>query len=215
MFKVTAISSSRGRKRDVDPRRLLIQRAKFSPHVMVSAGVCFGGKGTLHFVPVKVKVKVKVNTDFYMNYLFPKLIEDCKSLLPNNFVFQKDAAPAHSSRLTQEWIEQHSPEFVKKDEWPPNSPELNTLPYHVCGAMLERHKVFTSKPTNKAERKTVMEAIWEVLPQEAIDPAVLAFRKRLQACIREDGGHFEHLFKQNRPHQQTASFRAKNQFKMK
>ena len=38
---------SRGRKRDVDPRRLLVQRAKFSPHVMVSAGVCFGGKASL------------------------------------------------------------------------------------------------------------------------------------------------------------------------
>ena len=85
-----------------------------------------------------VKVKVKVNTDFYMNDLLPKLIEDCKSLLPNNFVFQKDGAPAHASRLTQEWIEQHSPEFVKKNEWPPNKPDLNPLDYHVWGAMLEQ-----------------------------------------------------------------------------
>jgi len=34
---------STGRKHDVDPRRLLVERAKFSPSVMVSAGVCFGG----------------------------------------------------------------------------------------------------------------------------------------------------------------------------
>ena len=168
---------SRGRKRDVDPRRLLVQRAKFSPHVMVSAGVCFGGKGRLHFVPEKVKV----NADFYVNDLLPKLIEDCESLLPNNFTFQQDGAPAHSSRLAQEWIDQHSPEFVKKDEWPPNSPDLNPLDYHVWGAMLERYKVFTPKPTNKAELMTALEAIWEDFPQEAIDLAVLAFRKRLQA----------------------------------
>src|SRR5688572_9528626 len=44
--------------------------------------------------------------------------------------------------------------------------------------MLEQYKVFTAKPTNKAELKTVLEAIWEDLPQEAIDLAVLAFRKR-------------------------------------
>src|SRR5688572_2216133 len=86
-------------------------------------------------------------------------------------------------------------EFVKKDEWPPNSPGLNPLDYHVWGAMLERCKVFTPKPTNKAKVKTVPEAIWEDLPQEAIDLAVLAFQKRLQACIRADGGHFEHLLK--------------------
>ena len=139
--------------------------------------------------------KVKVNADFYVNDLLPKLIEDCESLLPNNFVFQQDGAPGHSSRLAQEWIERHSPEFVKKDQWPPNSPDLNPLDYHVWGAMLERYKVFTPKPTNKAELKTVLEAIWEDLPQGAIDLAVLTFRKRLQACIRADGGHFEHLLK--------------------
>jgi len=140
-----------------------------------------------------VPEKVKVIADFYVNDLLPKLIEDCENLLPNNFVFQQDGAPVHSSRLAQEWIEQHSPEFVKKDEWPPNSPDLNPLDYHVWGAMLEQYKVFTPKPTNKAELKTVLEAIWEDLPQGAIDLAVLAFRKRLQACIRADGGHFEHL----------------------
>src|ERR1051325_8517348 len=113
--------------------------------------------------------------------------------------------------VPKEWIWQHSPEVVKKDEWPPNSPDPNPLDYHVWGAMLERYKVFTAKPTNKAELKTVLEAIWEDLPQEAIDLAVLAFRKRLQACIRADGGHSEHLL--NRQHQQTALFRAKNQFK--
>ena len=65
------------------------------------------GKGKLHFVPEKVKV----NADFYVNDRLPKLIEDCESLLSNNFVFQQDGAPAHSSRLAQEWFERHSPEL--------------------------------------------------------------------------------------------------------
>ena len=64
---------------------ILVKRAKFSPHVMVSSGVCFGGKGRLHFVPEKVKV----NADFYVNYLLPKLFKDCERLLPNNFYFSK------------------------------------------------------------------------------------------------------------------------------
>src|SRR5688572_14866639 len=59
---------------------------------MVSAGVCFGGKGRLHFVPEKVKL----NADFYVNDLLPKRIEDCEGLLPNNFIFHQDGAPAHS-----------------------------------------------------------------------------------------------------------------------
>jgi len=38
-----------GRKKSVTADRLLNQRAKFSEHVMVSSGVCFGGKGRLQF----------------------------------------------------------------------------------------------------------------------------------------------------------------------
>ena len=33
---------------------------RFAKHVMVSAGVCYGGKGRLHFIPDKVKVKIKL-----------------------------------------------------------------------------------------------------------------------------------------------------------
>ena len=50
-----------------------------------------------------------------------------------------------------------------------NSHDLNPLDYHVLGARLERYKVFHEKSTKKAEFKTVLEAIWEDLPQEVID----------------------------------------------
>ena len=59
--------------------------------------------------------------------------------------------------------------------------------------MLEKYKAYVPKPTNKTELRVVLEAIWDDLPQESIEKAVVAFRKRLQACIRADGGHFEHL----------------------
>jgi len=82
-------------------------------------------------------------------------------------------------------------DFIRKDEWPPNSPDLNPLDYHVWGAMLEKYHVYTPKPMNKAMLKMVLQSIWNDLPQHSIDKAVLAFRKRLQACISADGGHFE------------------------
>jgi inhibitor of nuclear factor kappa-B kinase subunit alpha len=179
-----------GKKRDVNPQRLLVQRAKFSPSVMVSAGVCFGGKGRLHFVADKAKI----NADYYMTNLLPRLIENCNNVAPDEFIFQQDSAPAHAARQTQEWLQQNTPDFITKDEWPPNSPDLNPLDYHVWGAMLERYRVHKPKPKNKAELKAVLEAIWADLPQEPIDSAILAFRKRLRACATADGGHFEHLF---------------------
>src|ERR1700759_1054024 len=85
------------------------------------------------------------------------------------------------------------PEFIKKDKWPPNSPDLNPLDFHIWGALNEKYEAYMPKPTNKAELKIVLEAIWNGLPQDPIKKAILTFRKRLQACIRTDGGYFEHL----------------------
>jgi hypothetical protein len=47
---------AKGKKKDVSTSWLLIERANFAPHLMVSAGVCYGGKGRLHFVEEKEKV---------------------------------------------------------------------------------------------------------------------------------------------------------------
>jgi len=178
-----------GKKSDVAADRLILQRAKFSAHVMVSAGVCYRGKGRLHFI----KDKAKINADYYVNNLLPVLIEDCNNLLPGDCIFQQDGAPAHTSRLAQDWLGEHCPELISKDEWPPNSPDLNPLDYHVWGMMLQLYQRYQPKPTNTAELKVALQAIWDELPQEFINKAVLAFRRRLQACIRANGGHFEHV----------------------
>jgi hypothetical protein len=178
-----------GRKRDISPERLIKQRAKFSRHVMVSAGVCFTGKGRLHFVAENVKI----NSKYYTEELLPLLIEDCHTLLHDEFIFQQDGAPAHTARQTQDWLQQHASDFIGKDQWPPNSPDLNPLDYCVWGVMLDRYEKHTPKPTNVNELKVALQQIWDSLPLQTVQKSVVTFRKRLQACIRSDGGHFEHL----------------------
>ena len=89
---------SSGKKADVRPDRLIVEREKFAPHVMVSAGVCFGGKGRLHFVDEKVKV----DAAYYIGRLLPELIADCKHLLPAGFIIQQDSAPARTAHLAQD-----------------------------------------------------------------------------------------------------------------
>src|SRR6218665_2950632 len=102
---------SGGLKRDIDPRRLLVEREKFAPHVMVSAGVCFGGKSRLHFV----EEKAKVNTTYYVEKLIPLLVNECKQLLPSGFILQQDGAPAHMARLTQDWLKTNCTDFIALD----------------------------------------------------------------------------------------------------
>ena len=74
-----------------------------------------------------------------------------------------------------------------------HSLDLNPLDFHVWGAMLVKYNAYVPKPTNKTKLRVVLEAIWDDLPQESSEKAVVVFRKRLQTS-RADGGHFEHLF---------------------
>ena len=115
-------------------------------HVMVSASVCFGGKEILHFIPDKTKVNAKL----YVETLLPELVQDCRSVLSSGFIFQQDGVPTHTAKLAQDWIATN----CSKSEWPPNSPDLNPLDYHVWGAMLERYKPFQpSRITSMSSRK--------------------------------------------------------------
>jgi len=99
---------------------------------------------------------------------------------------------AKKQRQSQEWLATHTPDFIKKDEWPPNSPDLNPLDFCVWGLMLEKYTKHKPKPTTREELKVVLQNIWDSLEQGKIDKAVLAFRKRLRACVQAEGGHFEH-----------------------
>lgn len=178
-----------GRKRDVSCERLVRQRTKFSRNVMVSAGICHSGKGGIHFVPEKVKVNAKC----YTEELLPLLIDDCHTLLGNDFVFQQDGAPAHTARQAQEWLQLNCPDFIGKDQWPPNSPDLNPLDYCIWGLMLDQYEQLATKPTTTDELRAVLQYIWNNLPQQTVQKAVKSFHKRLQACVRAEGRHFEHL----------------------
>ena len=55
---------------------MLVEREKSAKHVMVSAEVCFSGKGKLHFVAEKARVGAKC----YVETPLPHLINDCNKL---------------------------------------------------------------------------------------------------------------------------------------
>jgi len=71
-------------------------------------------------------------------------------------------------------------------------PDLNPLDYHVWGAVLQAFHKLQSKPKTTPELKSALQQIWDDLPQTTINKAIDDFRKRLNACVSADGGHFEH-----------------------
>jgi len=89
----------------------------------------------------------------------------------------------------------HCPDFIDKNAWPPNSPDLNPLDYHIWGWMLDKFNRLNPQRKNIPLLKTAFLVIWDELielPQEAIRKSIVSFRKRLRACINAKGGHFEY-----------------------
>jgi len=76
----------------------------------------------------------------------------------------------------QNWLRTNCPDFIAKDQWPPNSLTFNPLDYHVR-AMLEAYYKHHPKPRMIADLEEVLHVIWDSLPQETIDRAVTEFSK--------------------------------------
>jgi len=116
-----------------------------------------------------VEETAKVNAAYYVGSLLPMLIDDCKRLLPFRFVFQQDSAPA------QDWLRVNCTDFIAKDEWPPNSPDLNPLDYHVWGAMLQAFHKLHPKPKTIPELKSALQQIWDDLHRQRLSKLSTTF----------------------------------------
>ena len=81
-------------------------------------------------------------------------------------------------------------DFIDKDLWLLNSPDLNPLDYCMWGAMLGEFNKFSSKPQNTSELKIVLQTICDKLPDETIRKAIIGFCKRLNACVDAGSAHF-------------------------
>ena len=152
---------------------------------MVSVGVSALGTTDMHFV----EPGVKVNGKYYRDVLLTeKLLPDIRRL-SDFFVFQQDGAPAHRARETVKLLETVTPDFIEPNMWPVNSPDLNLVDYQIWGTLQE--KVYKTRVTDIDCLKQRLLHEWNKFDQRIIDNAVIEWRKRLRACVKAQGGHFE------------------------
>ena len=84
------------------------------------------------------------------------------------------------------------PEFISTEIWLPNSPDLNPVDYSFWGMLLER--VYRSLIRDVKESKERLLRQWRLLDHTVIAAAIAQWCRRLNACVRVNGGHFEHKF---------------------
>ena len=176
------------KKRQVPAVRLLTTRSTFSKSVMVSVGVSSLGATELIFV----EPGAKINGAYYRDVLLThNLLPAIKELSGDFFIFQQDSAPAHRAHDTMAMLQRETPAFIAPTLWPPNSPDLNPVDYKIWGVLQERVYRERIHDVENLKRRLVEE--WARFDQSIIDEAIKQWRQRLRACVRAEGGHFEHL----------------------
>jgi inhibitor of nuclear factor kappa-B kinase subunit alpha len=153
---------------------------------MVTVAVSVLGSMSIHFL----EPGVKINGQYYRDtVLKTMLLPEIRGISGDCFVFQQDRAPAHRARDTVELLKTETPDFIQLDLWPPNSPDLNPVDYSVWGILQER--VYHTRVTSLEELKQRLRTEWATLDHNIIAAAIRQWRRRLTACVKTGGGHFE------------------------
>ena len=98
-------------------------------------------------------------------------------------------APGHRANETQEMLAEECPDFISRDAWPPNSPDLNPLDYSIW-SILEQKACAKPHKTVESLKRALIKA-WDEIPVETLAKTVDNFPKRLKACVEAEGGHFD------------------------
>ena len=77
------------------------------------------------------------------------------------------------------------------DLWPPNSPDLKPVDYHIWGLMKQR--LYKTPVRDTIDLKKRLVHTWVSIPQGVVDEAVDQWTARLRACVKVKGCQFEHL----------------------
>ena len=163
--------------------------------LMVSACVSWNGATKPFFVDPAL---VKVNSRYYRSHLKRELLPACDTLSEGEkYYFMQDGATSHTADITQEHLrEKFGRRFIRKDQWPPNSPDCNPLDYFFWDAI--KCKVYEGQRTpfqNLTELKKRIRKVWkDGYTVERIRKAILQFRPRLKAVVAENGGPIKSYF---------------------
>ena len=80
-------------------------------------------------------------------------------------VFQQDGAPAHTSKVVQDWMSSNMT-FWPKDFWPPQSPDLNSLDYSVWPRI--ESKACKDRHNNTEELKASVNYAWILMRKDYV-----------------------------------------------
>ena len=181
------------KREDVKPNESLKHPLKIQVWGMMS----YRALGKLHVIPkgqmvtgkyyVEEILEKSLHSDFNRkkengSILIRKMLPDMSAA-----VFQQDGAPAHHSRLAQNWLQRNIPSFWIKGIWPGNSPDLS--PIENLWAIV-KGKLQELEPATNEETliKNVKEA-WSQISPDTLEALIAGMPNRIKRCLQLEGGY--------------------------
>ena len=187
----------KGVKKDVPETNLCHKSNRQSVKVMVSAALTWYGVTKPLFIGKK---GLKVNAENYQKHLKKQLFPEIQKVYPrDDWIFIQDGASSHTSNLVQSFLEDTIPRrYIKKDEWPPKSPDSNPLDYFFWNEV--KTKVYAGRLNTPFETEEEIikkiKAVWDTCAKnlKPIRKSMKQFLPRLRAVEENQGSSIKMLF---------------------
>ena len=131
-------------------------KKKFPLRAMIWVGITFNGATRIVVLP---KDK-SFDSDFYIEKVLPIVKRDGSKLIGDDFLYQQDGAPCHTSKKSMDAIKSMEIKMLHNGIWPPNSPDLNPLDFFfgtklplTCQKKNSRIEISLLKKSKKAFRE--------------------------------------------------------------
>ena len=147
--------------------------------VMVWGSMCWYGVGSL------VKLEGRLDSTAYQQVLEEHMLTDAAALIGDDFVFEQDNAPIHTSRSTRQWLRQHDVTLL---DWPPKSPDANSIEnlWHelkLLPTVANRELQLSSGMWN------ALQEAWQQIPAARVRNLAESVPRRLDAIRAARGGN--------------------------
>ena len=131
-----------------------------------------------------VHVDVTLTRASYLNVVADHVHPFMATLFPDRSgLFQQDNVPCHTSKILQEWFEEHDDEF-KVLPYPPNSADLNPV-HHLWGVLEKQVGSVETPPRNLEDLKDLLLTSWCLIPQDTFRGLVESMPLRVKAVLAE------------------------------
>jgi len=160
------------------------QGERFAP-VCVRQHGRFGGGGVMVCEQKTRLIVIRGNLNA-QRYIDEVLNAEAISFMQRNapVVFQHDNARPHTARITRARLAAAN---VNTMQWPAKSPDMNPIK-HIWDA-LGRNVRRNHNPQNIHELTNALIAEWNNLPNNLVQHYVNSMRRRVDALLRDRGGH--------------------------